>query len=130
VPHVHVHLIPLDAIGDLNFANADPNPKPAALDARGREDPRALRELGYREVADSGTPAAHGISFPLQGEKLATQAQLHRGARVARLFRRVDERGAGSRRLRAARARVAVGADDAARRRDPAVQTRGPPCSR
>src|SRR6188474_3255813 len=33
VPHVHVHLIPIDAIGDLNFAKADPNPKPEALDA-------------------------------------------------------------------------------------------------
>ena len=52
VPHVHVHLIPLDAIGDLNFANADPNPKPEALDAAAAKIRGALRELGYREVAD------------------------------------------------------------------------------
>jgi histidine triad (HIT) family protein len=52
VPHVHVHLIPLDAIGDLNFAHADPNPKPAALDDAAARIRAALRELGYREVSD------------------------------------------------------------------------------
>ena len=52
VPHVHVHLIPLDAIGDLNFAHADPNPKPAALDEAAAKIRAALRELGYREVSD------------------------------------------------------------------------------
>jgi len=52
VPHVHVHLIPLDAISDLNFANADPNPKPEALDSAAARIRAALRSLGYREVAD------------------------------------------------------------------------------
>jgi histidine triad (HIT) family protein len=52
VPHVHVHLIPLDAISDLNFANADPDPKPAALDAAAAKIRAALRELGYAEVSD------------------------------------------------------------------------------
>jgi len=52
VPHVHVHLIPIDAIGDLNFANADPSPKPEALDTAAAKIRRALRELGYREVCD------------------------------------------------------------------------------
>jgi len=52
VPHVHVHLIPIDAIGDLNFANADPNSKPEALDAAAAKIRGALRELGYAEVAD------------------------------------------------------------------------------
>jgi histidine triad (HIT) family protein len=51
VPHVHVHLIPLDAISDLNFANADPDPKPAALDAAAAKIRTALRELEYREVS-------------------------------------------------------------------------------
>ena len=51
-PHVHVHLIPLDAIGDLNFAHADPNPKPAALDDAAAKIRAALRELGYREVCE------------------------------------------------------------------------------
>ena len=52
VPHVHVHLIPLDAIADLNFAKADPNPKPAALDDAAAKIRAALRELGYREVSE------------------------------------------------------------------------------
>jgi len=52
VPHVHVHLIPIDAIGDLNFAKADPNPKPEALDDAAARIRRALHELGYREVAE------------------------------------------------------------------------------
>ena len=51
VPHVHVHLIPLDAIGDLNFAHADPTPKPAVLDDAAAKIRAALRELGYREVS-------------------------------------------------------------------------------
>jgi diadenosine tetraphosphate (Ap4A) HIT family hydrolase len=32
VPHVHLHLIPIDAEGDVNFANADPSTDPTALD--------------------------------------------------------------------------------------------------
>ncbi|MEO0492772.1 MAG: HIT family protein [Actinomycetota bacterium] len=33
VPHVHVHVVPMNGMGDLDFANADTNPDPAALDA-------------------------------------------------------------------------------------------------
>ncbi|MCC6405963.1 MAG: HIT family protein, partial [Planctomycetes bacterium] len=33
VRHVHLHLVPLKEIDDLNFAKADPNPDPQALDA-------------------------------------------------------------------------------------------------
>jgi histidine triad (HIT) family protein len=32
VPHVHVHLIPIDAESELNFAGAEKDPDPAALD--------------------------------------------------------------------------------------------------
>ncbi len=32
VRHVHIHLIPVSAVGDLDFARQDPNPDPAALD--------------------------------------------------------------------------------------------------
>lgn len=32
VPHVHLHVIPIDGEGDLSFANADPSPDPADLD--------------------------------------------------------------------------------------------------
>ncbi|MEM8708290.1 MAG: HIT family protein [Actinomycetota bacterium] len=33
VPHVHVHVVPINGMGDLDFANADTNPDQAALDA-------------------------------------------------------------------------------------------------
>lgn len=32
VPHVHLHLIPIDAESDVSFAAADNNPDPVALD--------------------------------------------------------------------------------------------------
>jgi histidine triad (HIT) family protein len=32
VPHVHIHLVPIDHERDLNFANADPDPSPEDLD--------------------------------------------------------------------------------------------------
>jgi len=53
VPHVHVHLIPINAIADLDFSKADPNPKPEDLDAAAERIRDALRSLGYSEVADS-----------------------------------------------------------------------------
>lgn len=33
VPHAHVHLVPMNAISDLNFANANPEPDHDALGA-------------------------------------------------------------------------------------------------
>lgn len=53
VPHVHIHLIPLDAIADLDFSKADPRPDPQDLDRAAERIRTALRELGHREVADS-----------------------------------------------------------------------------
>ena len=31
VPHVHLHVVPIASVGDLNFANAQMNPDPASL---------------------------------------------------------------------------------------------------
>ena len=53
VSHVHLHVTPIHALQDLNFANADWNPDPADLDAAAEEIRGALRELGCSEVADS-----------------------------------------------------------------------------
>lgn len=39
VPHVHIHLIPVDRLEDLNFENAQSDPDPAELD-RSAEDIR------------------------------------------------------------------------------------------
>ena len=52
VPHVHIHLIPLDAIADLDFSRADTDPKPADMDAAAEKIRGALRELGCPEVAE------------------------------------------------------------------------------
>ena len=46
VPHVHLHLVPIKTLGDLNFANADAHPDAAAQDRAAAAIRRALRELG------------------------------------------------------------------------------------
>ena len=52
VPHVHIHLIPIDSIADLDFSKADPDPGSDAMDDAARRIRDALRELGYAEVSD------------------------------------------------------------------------------
>src|SRR5688500_1881086 len=47
VPHVHVHLAPIHSLSDLNFANADPNPDPAALDEAAETIRSALHDAGH-----------------------------------------------------------------------------------
>lgn len=52
VPHVHIHLIPIDAISDLDFGRANPNPRPEDLDAAAEKIRAELRALGYSEVSE------------------------------------------------------------------------------
>ena len=52
VPHVHLHLLPIDAISDLDFSKQDENARPEDLDAAAAKIRKALRELGYSQVAD------------------------------------------------------------------------------
>jgi histidine triad (HIT) family protein len=52
VPHVHFHVVPIRGVHDLDFANADPSPDPAALDAAARTIRDELRAMGRAEVAD------------------------------------------------------------------------------
>ena len=52
VRHVHLHLVPIHSLGDLDFAKADSKASPAALDAAAERLRAALREAGHREVAD------------------------------------------------------------------------------
>lgn len=54
VPHVHIHLVPIDSEAELNFANAERDPDPAALDQAAETVRAALRELGAAE----GVPPA------------------------------------------------------------------------
>jgi histidine triad (HIT) family protein len=51
VPHVHLHVVPIRTLQDLNFANQDLNAKPEDLDRAAERARAALRELGYAEVA-------------------------------------------------------------------------------
>jgi histidine triad (HIT) family protein len=42
VPHTHLHLVPCDSIGDLDFAKQDPRAKAEELDAAAEKIRRAL----------------------------------------------------------------------------------------
>lgn len=50
VPHVHIHVVPIDSPADLEFANADPSPDPEALDEAAETIRQALRDLGAKGV--------------------------------------------------------------------------------
>ena len=52
VPHVHLHVVPIDTVHDLDFANADTDPSPDSLDDAAARIRAALRTLGYEQVAD------------------------------------------------------------------------------
>lgn len=52
VPHVHIHLVPIDGVHDLDFDRQDPNPDPAALDRAAATIRASLRSLGFSQVAD------------------------------------------------------------------------------
>ena len=53
VPHVHLHLMPIDSIGDMDFARQDKHPSAASLDAAAQTIRSKLRELGLAELAQS-----------------------------------------------------------------------------
>ena len=55
VPHVHIHLAPIDRISDLDFARADRSPDPAALDRSAEALRSALSGLGYAEAQGDGS---------------------------------------------------------------------------
>jgi len=47
VPHTHIHVFGADSMAQFDFANADPNPDPAELDAAAAAIRTALRAMGY-----------------------------------------------------------------------------------
>ncbi len=47
IPHVHIHVAPIDSVNDLDFANADPNASPDSLDEAAERIRAALNEMGY-----------------------------------------------------------------------------------
>jgi histidine triad (HIT) family protein len=52
VPHVHLHVVPMDGVHDLDFDNAARDPDPAALDAAAAALRGALRSRGADGVSD------------------------------------------------------------------------------
>lgn len=52
VRHVHLHVIPIKSLGDLDFARADANASPESLDEAAERLRAALRAAGHREVAE------------------------------------------------------------------------------
>jgi histidine triad (HIT) family protein len=52
VPHVHVHVVPFDHVGELSFAAVDRNASADALDEAAEKIRVALRAMGRDEVSD------------------------------------------------------------------------------
>jgi histidine triad (HIT) family protein len=52
VRHVHLHLVPIKSLGDLDFARADANASPESLDAAAEKLRAALRQAGHPEAAE------------------------------------------------------------------------------
>jgi histidine triad (HIT) family protein len=52
VPHVHLHVVPIGGLHDLDFARQDLNAKPEDLDRAAASVRAALRTLGFKAVAD------------------------------------------------------------------------------
>jgi histidine triad (HIT) family protein len=52
VAHLHLHLVPMRNVADLDFANADPSPDPADLDDAADRIRSALRAAGASGVVE------------------------------------------------------------------------------
>lgn len=52
VPHVHIHLVPINDVHDLDFAQADPEPDPDELDLTADTVREALRGLGVTGLVE------------------------------------------------------------------------------
>lgn len=50
VPHVHLHVVPIGTVHDLDFANQDVNAKPADLQRAAETLRASLRDLGYPQA--------------------------------------------------------------------------------
>jgi len=50
VPHVHIHVVPINAASELSFANIDRSPAADALDAAADRIRTRLREMGRSET--------------------------------------------------------------------------------
>jgi histidine triad (HIT) family protein len=51
VPHLHLHVVPIRGMQDLDFANQDPSPQPEMMDQAAASIRRELRGMGFGESA-------------------------------------------------------------------------------
>ena len=51
VPHVHLHVSPIDTVNDLDFTNADPNASSESLGEAADRIRAALSDLGYEAAS-------------------------------------------------------------------------------
>ena len=51
VPHLHLHVVPIRGMQDLDFANQDPNPADKMMDEAAEAIREHLRKLGFAEQA-------------------------------------------------------------------------------
>lgn len=51
VRHVHLHLVPMEGLHDLEFGRQNRSPDPAAMDRAAETIRASLRSLGYQQVA-------------------------------------------------------------------------------
>jgi histidine triad (HIT) family protein len=54
VPHLHIHVVPIRAVRDLDFANQDPNPDASMMDEAADSLREELKALGHSERATGG----------------------------------------------------------------------------
>jgi histidine triad (HIT) family protein len=52
VPHAHIHIVPINAAGELSFAHANHNPPEGSLEAAAGKIRAALRDLRAESVAE------------------------------------------------------------------------------
>jgi histidine triad (HIT) family protein len=52
VPHVHVHVVPMSSMRQLDLSSGDPSPDPDGLRQAAEEIRAALRKLGHAEAAE------------------------------------------------------------------------------
>ena len=53
VPHVHIHVVPINSPGELSFAGIDRSPAPEALDDAAERIRARLRKLGHSSEVDA-----------------------------------------------------------------------------
>ena len=51
VPHLHIHVVPIRGMQDLDFANQDPNPEAGMMDSAASAIRRELAGMGFAESA-------------------------------------------------------------------------------